>query len=125
MTKKLKFQLKTFKHEKKRGFEFKNLNISINQGDKIGIIGESGSGKSTLLDIILGLQKPNDGGVKVDGKSIFLNLNGWQNLIGYVPQRVGLLKDNLRNNILFGNPRTNSSDEKIIELIKKKILTTF
>ena len=122
---KIEISIENFKHEKKRGFEFKNLNISINQGDKIGIIGESGSGKSTLLDIILGLQKPNDGSVKVDGKSIFLNLNGWQNLIGYVPQRVGLLEDNLRNNILFGNPRTNSSDEKIIELIKKTNLNNF
>ncbi len=123
--KKIEITIEDFKHEKKRGFELKNLNININQGDRIGIVGESGSGKSTLLDIILGLQKPNTGNVKVDGKSIFLNLDGWQNLIGYVPQRVGLLEDNLRNNILFGNPKTNNSDEKIIELINKTNLNKF
>ncbi len=123
--KKIEIIIENFKHEKNRGFEFKNLIIHINQGDNIGIVGESGSGKSTLLDIISGLQTPKTGNVKVDGKSIFLNLSGWQNLIGYVPQKVGLLEDSLRNNILFGNPKTNNSDEKIIDLIKKTNLNKF
>ncbi len=122
---KIEITIENFKHEKNRGFEFKNLNMVISQGDNIGIVGESGSGKSTLLDIISGLQTPNIGNVKVDGKSVFLNINGWQNLIGYVPQKVGLLEDNLRNNILFGNQKTINSDEKIIDLINKTNLTKF
>ena len=122
---KIEKSIENFKHEKNRGFEFKNLNMVISQGDNIGIVGESGSGKSTLLDIISGLQTPNIGNVKVDGKSVFLNINGWQNLIGYVPQKVGLLEDNLRNNILFGNQKTINSDEKIIDLINKTNLTKF
>ena len=36
-----------------------NVNLEINKGDIVGIIGESGSGKTTLLNIILGLLKPN------------------------------------------------------------------
>lgn len=123
--KKIEIKIDNFKHENERGFEFKNLSVNIYQGDKIGIVGESGSGKSTLIDIISGLQIPDAGNVIVDGKSIFSNLRGWQNLIGYVPQKVGLLENDLRNNILFGNPKNSNSDEKIIELINKTNLTNF
>ena len=123
--KKIEIKIDNFKHENERGFEFKNLSFNIYQGDKIGIVGESGSGKSTLIDIISGLQIPDTGNVIVDGKSIFSNLRGWQNLIGYVPQKVGLLENDLRNNILFGNSKNSNSDEKIIELINKTNLTNF
>ena len=45
-----------------------NINLTINQGDKIGIIGSNGSGKSTLLKLICGILKPTMGTVRVKGK---------------------------------------------------------
>ena len=123
--KKIDIFIEKFKHEKKRGFELKNIKFQINKGDKVGIVGESGAGKSTLLDILIGLQKPQLGNIKIDEKSIYSNLNGWQKLIGYVPQRVGLLEDDLRNNIIFGNTKNSSTDEKLMEIIQKTNLTNF
>ena len=51
--------------------------------------------------------------------SVFSNLRGWQNLIGYVPQKIFILDDTLKNNILFGLSEKNYSDKTIYELIKK------
>ncbi|WP_440951444.1 metal ABC transporter ATP-binding protein [Methanococcoides sp. FTZ1] len=59
-----------------------NVNLTINEGDFLGIIGPNGGGKSTLLKVILGLIKPQKGEVKVLGKSPARS----RHLIGYVPQ---------------------------------------
>lgn len=48
----------------------KNLSITINQGDKIAIIGENGSGKTTLTKLLLGIYKPNTGSVSINGIDI-------------------------------------------------------
>ncbi|QDU77142.1 Arginine transport ATP-binding protein ArtM [Bremerella volcania] len=55
----------------------RGLNIDIQSGEKIAIIGPSGSGKSTLLRILMTLEAPNGGSVKVDGESVWtMNFNG-------------------------------------------------
>lgn len=59
-----------------------DVNLTVNEGDFLGIIGPNGGGKSTLLKVILGLIKPQKGEVKVLGKSPKKALQ----MIGYVPQ---------------------------------------
>ena len=79
-----------------------NINLEINQGKIIGLIGESGSGKSTLIDLIVGFIKPLEGEIMIDNVNIHSNLREWQNKIGYVSQNVFILDDTLKNNIVFG-----------------------
>jgi len=79
-----------------------NVNFVIKKGDSIAFIGPSGAGKTTLADIILGLFKPQQGDVLVDGKSIFQNIKSWSGIIQYVPQAVYLIDDTIRKNIAFG-----------------------
>ena len=125
LTKKIIFKkeilvdIKNFKHNKDSKFEVKNIKFTISKGQKIGLIGRSGAGKSSLVDILLGVFKPNEGDVKIDGTPIFSNLKGWQNLIGYVPQKIIILDDNLRNNILFGLSNETYKDTAICKLIEK------
>ncbi len=59
-----------------------NINLSVKQNDFLGIIGPNGGGKTTLLRVILGLIKPDNGDVKVFGKSP----EEGRKLIGYLPQ---------------------------------------
>ena len=79
-----------------------NINLKINFGEIIGIIGESGAGKTTLINLILGLIKPANGKILVDNQNIFENLESWHNCIGYISQDVYLLDDTIKNNIAFG-----------------------
>jgi ABC-type multidrug transport system fused ATPase/permease subunit len=118
-TKNLYFKDIDFKYDEDQKSALLNLNIKINAGSKVGIIGKSGSGKSTFIDVILGLLEPNKGEILVDGINIKQNIIGWQSQIGYVPQDVYLLDDTIKNNIIF------SSNEKKTDLKKlNKIITT-
>ena len=92
------------------------INLSIQSGKKIGIVGSTGSGKTTLVDIILGLLKPTNGVISVDGNEIGkLGLREWQNSIGYVPQNIFLSDKTIAENIAFGL----SLEELDIEQVKK------
>ena len=76
------------------------LSVSIGVGERIGLVGQSGSGKSTLCDLILGLLEPSSGTISVDGKVIDRsNIQGWQNIVGYVPQEVFLIDDSVYRNV--------------------------
>lgn len=84
-----------------------NVNIKVNKGDFINIIGRSGSGKSTLLNMISGLLKPTDGDIYVDGENICKKndkeMSEFRNKhIGFVPQGTDLINNlNVFENILL------------------------
>ena len=77
----------------------RNLNFSISKGQCIGIFGSSGTGKSTLLNIITGLFQADSGKVLSDENNIYKNIKSWRKNIGYVPQNVYLLDENIKKNI--------------------------
>jgi ABC-type multidrug transport system fused ATPase/permease subunit len=102
---------------------FQNTSIKFKKNSRIGIIGPSGSGKSSLINIICGFIK-HDGFVKVDDKSIHENLSGWQKNIGYIPQKIVILNDTLKENILFGLKKK-CSQQDIVNVLKKVNLFQF
>ena len=106
-------------------FILKNINLKIKKGDRIGIVGESGIGKSTFLDCLMGLIKPRNGSILVDGKNIFLNLREWHKKIGYVPQSIYLIDDTIKKNIAFGEDEQNINMEKINNSLKGAELINF
>ena len=111
--------IKKFKYPNSNNFEISNVKLNILKGEKIGIIGPTASGKSTVVEILTGISESPAGDITVDGKSIFSNLRGWQKLIGFVPQKIFILDESLRNNILFGLDSKKYSDDQIISVIKK------
>lgn len=79
------------------------INLTIRKGARVGFIGGTGSGKSTTLDLIMGLLKPNEGHLLIDGKSIDSKLTReWQQNIAHVPQSIYLTDASLAENIAFG-----------------------
>lgn len=95
---------------------FKNLNLDIRKGSRLGIIGSSASGKSTLLDIIMGLLQPSHGKLVIDNKVISLNnQRNWQSHIAHVPQSIFLADTTIEENIAFGVAR----EDIDIQLVKK------
>ncbi len=107
-----------FKYSNTGPVILKNINLNIDKGTTVGLIGESGIGKTTLINIILGLLNPSSGTIKVDGTSIFENTESWQNQIGYVPQNIYLTDDTIRKNIAFALPEEKIDKDAINKAVK-------
>lgn len=102
-----------------------HIDVRIERGSSVGIIGASGAGKSTLIDVLLGLLKPTAGSVRADGVDVQCNLRGWQDHIGYVPQSIFLTDDTLRRNIAFGLPEDQIDDAAVLRAISAAQLTDY
>ena len=102
-----------------------HLNLTIKKGDAIAFIGESGTGKSTIADIILGLFRPQQGKICVDGIDIKKIPERWSKMIGYVPQSVYLLDDTIRNNIAFGIEEDKIDEGKIWDVLEQAQMRSY
>ncbi|MGM0123751.1 hypothetical protein IGI37_001125 [Enterococcus sp. AZ194] len=108
----------------------KNINLTINKGEFVSIMGASGSGKSTLLYTVSGMSQPTSGTVQFAGKPLdTLNEEELTSLrlekMGFVFQQANLLKNfNLRDNVILsaylGKKRTHKQiDERADQLMKQ------
>ena len=109
---------------------FKNINLIIKYGDKIGIKGISGSGKTTLVDLFAGLLKPQSGKIYVNGIDITsieneICLRYWQNQISYVPQMPYLVDDSILVNIAIGLSEKEIDFERVKKVAKIAQIHTF
>jgi ATP-binding cassette subfamily B protein len=93
---------------------FKDLNLSIPRGSRIGIVGQTGKGKSTFLNLIMGLLSPTSGQVYLDGKNINFESRHWRKIISHVPQSIYLADTTISENIAFGVPKSEIDYSKIV-----------
>ncbi|HUG83315.1 MAG TPA: ABC transporter ATP-binding protein [Euzebya sp.] len=89
------------------------LDLTIERGESLGIVGSTGAGKSTLIDLIVGLSPPTQGMVTVDGVDVGGREAAWQRNIGMVSQQVFLVDDTLRRNIALGLTEEAIDDDKV------------
>lgn len=92
-----------------------NINLRINNGDFIGIVGTSGAGKTTLIDLIAGLLSPQTGEILVD--NVKYEVNSSKLKIGYVPQESGYMSSTIRECVAFGS--NDIDDNKVIKALKQ------
>ena len=89
----------------------KNLNIIVQPGQKVALVGESGCGKSTTVNLLERLYETTSGEVLIDGMNIKrYNLRFLRSLMGYVQQEPVLFNKSIKENIIFGR------DEMVKEL---------
>ena len=94
----------------------KNINLTINKNEKVGIVGKSGSGKTTLIKLLLGFYDYEDGAIQVDGKPLKKESLGLLN--SYVPQDTTLFQQSIAYNIAYAK-NGKATKKEIIAAAKK------
>lgn len=91
----------------------KNINLTIEPGDIVGIVGTTGSGKSTLINLLLRYYDHYEGQITIDGVDIRdIDMHYYRSCIGYVQQEPQMFHDTIYNNIAYGDSSF-SADEII------------
>lgn len=81
-----------------------NVSFTLEEGEKMIVIGKTASGKSTIAELLLRMYDPQQGDIFIANKILKeINLNHLRHTIGYVPQDVFLFSDSVSNNIRFSN----------------------
>ena len=82
-----------------------DINLVIEPGDIVGIVGTTGSGKSTLINLFMRFYDNYEGQILVDGKDIRdIDLDSYRSHIGFVQQESLMFRDSIFNNIAFSRP---------------------
>ena len=98
------------------------LNLHVDKGETIALVGESGAGKSTILNLVIGFNLANKGEVLVDGHDMNkIDLRSYRKHIAVVPQTPILFSGTIRDNITYGTE--NVDDATLDEVVKAANLT--
>ena len=110
----IKLNQLSFRYSPQTAWVLRNLDLNIAKGSRIGIIGATGSGKSTLLDIVMGLLRPSEGSIEIDGQLVTIENNrAWQAHIAHVPQDIFLADSTIEENIAFSIPKDQIDHERV------------
>ena len=122
-----KIELKdvTYSYQNSDKLILDKANMTIPIGKSIGIIGVSGAGKTTAVDIILGILLVKKGEVLVDGVNVMDHYQEWISNIGYIPQNIFMLDDDIKSNIAFGVKSHEQDDDRIWQAIREAQLEDF
>lgn len=109
------YQNLSFKYDEQ--YVLRDINLTIEKGRMIALVGKSGAGKSTMADLLPRFYDASEGKITIDGKDVRdLKLQDLRQLMGIVSQEAILFNDSVFNNIAFG--QTDADPAKVIEAAK-------
>ncbi|MDA3966721.1 ABC transporter ATP-binding protein [Helicobacter sp. WB40] len=98
----------------------RDINLKLNYGDTIALVGSSGGGKSSLVNLLLRLYEPTSGEVLINGKKIeSYDYKSLTSKIGVVTQRIFIFNDSVANNIAYGDV---VDENRVIESLKSAMI---
>ncbi|TIP42598.1 MAG: ABC transporter ATP-binding protein, partial [Mesorhizobium sp.] len=113
----IRFEDIRFHYGKQKGV-IENLSLTVQPGEKVGIVGRSGAGKSTLVNLLLRFYDLESGRILVDGQEIAaVTQDSLRAQIGMVTQDTSLLHRSVKENILYGRP--DATEEMLIEAARR------
>lgn len=113
----VQFKNVSFKYEESKEMVLKDVNLSVNAGEYVALVGFSGAGKTTLCSLIPRFYDVTDGEVLIDGMCVKdIKLKNLRDNIGIVQQDVYLFTGTIYENILYGRPA--ASRKEVVEAAK-------
>lgn len=95
-----------------------DLSFTVNEGEKVALVGESGGGKSTIVNLLLGLYRTRTGEVRLRGHNVNeLPIDVVRSRVGVVFQDASLFSGTIRENIAYGNP--DATDAQVREAAQR------
>lgn len=92
-----------------------NIDLVIQKGERIALMGPTGSGKSTLVDLMTGMLLPSSGEIRINGREFSgTDLAAWQAQLAVVPQDPYLVGRSIAENIAFGTPRQDIDQSRVV-----------
>lgn len=120
----IEFDDVSFKYEAKQDSVLSHINLKVDAGEYVAIVGSSGGGKTTLCSLILRFYDVDAGKILLDGQDIRkIKLKDLRRQIGIVQQDVYLFAENIMENIRYGRP--DATDEEVIRAAKLANADTF
>lgn len=104
-------------------FQLNDINLEIQPGEFIAIVGSSGSGKTTLVDLMLGLIEPDFGRTEISGMPPRSAAVKWPGAISYIPQNAEISSSNLEEELTQGYESSEVPLERILDSLAKSGLT--
>jgi ATP-binding cassette, subfamily B, bacterial PglK len=116
----------SFKHKGDDNYILKNINLVIEKGMSLGIVGATGSGKSTLLDLLMCLIDPYEGMISVDNQNLTEKYKkAWQRNIAHVPQDIFLIDATIMENIAFGETKNKIDINRVKEAASSAAIDSY
>ena len=114
----IEFKNVSYKHPQSEIEAIKNINLKLEPGKTLGIIGGTGSGKSTILHLIPRLQDPTSGEILINGENIKnFKLETLREKISLTPQKAQLMQGTVKSNMIIG--KHDATDEEIENALEK------
>jgi len=113
----LEFRNVNFSYEESERPALANINLTIQAGEVVALVGRSGSGKSTLISLVARFYHTTDGGIYIDGQDIEdVTLESLRSQIAIVSQDTILFDETIKANIAYG--RMDANEDEVIEAAK-------
>lgn len=110
----IKFENVSFKYPGQEKWALQNLNLTVEGGQKLGLVGNNGSGKSTLVRLLLRIHDPIEGRVTIDGIDLKnVDIEEWWSYLGILLQDFTTYNFTVRESIAVGEQSPTINDEKV------------
>lgn len=118
----IQIQNLSFRYRDDQPLALDGVNLLVEPGECVAIVGPSGSGKSTMMNLVMGFQRSNAGRVLLDDRDVNdIDMRQWRRYLSVVPQQPLLYSGTLRENILYGLEDVNEDDlEEVLEAANVK-----
>lgn len=115
---KVSFKDVGFRYNEKSDYVLRNINLDVQAGEYIALVGSSGAGKTTLCSLIPRFYEVSEGSITIDGTDIRdIKMKSLRSKIGIVQQDVYLFAGTIMDNIRYGKP--DATEEEILQAAKK------